>query len=124
MRYVIRLAVGAAAVGIVIAFNDGSGPYDGTYAGVALTSTGTAGNSDGIGCVATAAAPAPLTIAKGHAQTKWGTGTLQGDVGSGGRLVMHSEAPGRFEGQIDASGTLVGYYQSACAFDLAWQRQS
>jgi hypothetical protein len=44
-------------------------------------------------------------------------------VGPDGKLIMHSELSGRFEGQIDASGVLKGYYQGTCIFDLAWQRR-
>jgi ubiquinone/menaquinone biosynthesis C-methylase UbiE len=44
-------------------------------------------------------------------------------LAAGGKLVMHSTPAGRFEGQIDASGTLKGYYQGYYIYTLAWQRR-
>ena len=55
-----------------------AGPFDGTYVGTSLTLTGTStGSSKAQACQTTATAPGPLTISNGHAQTKWGDGTLQ-----------------------------------------------
>jgi hypothetical protein len=55
-----------------------AGPFDGTYVGTSLTLTGTStGSSKGLACQTTATVPGPLTISNGHAQTKWGDGTLQ-----------------------------------------------
>jgi hypothetical protein len=122
MRLNIQLAT--CAVTMVLATATAmAGPYDGTYVGTSLALSGTTTGGKGNVCTTTATAPAPLTIANGHAQTHWGTGTLQGDVGPDGKLIMHSELAGRFEGQIDASGALKGYYQGVCVFNLAWQRR-
>jgi len=121
MRFALGLAVGMAIV--ALAATAQAGPYDGTYMGTSLSLSGTSTGGKGNVCTTTATAPAPLMIANGHAQTKWGTGTLQGDVGPDGKLIMHSELAGRFEGQIDASGAVRGYYQGTCVFNLAWQRR-
>jgi hypothetical protein len=100
-----------------------AGSYDGTYLGTSMTLSGTStGSSRGAACQTTASAPAPLTIANGHAQTKWGDSTLQGDVDAGGKLVMHSNLAGRFEGQI-SNGVVKGNYQGYCIFALAWQKR-
>ncbi|HVH82110.1 MAG TPA: hypothetical protein VM782_22120 [Stellaceae bacterium] len=123
MRLPVRLAVAIAAVSFVGAAG-AAGPYDGTYVGTSLKMSGTSSSSRGANaCNTNATAPAPLTITNSHAQTKWGNGTLEGDVAPGGKLVMHSELSGRFEGQIDASGAVRGYFQGYCIFDLAWQRR-
>jgi hypothetical protein len=80
MRLVVVLGVCAAAVAFAAAA-DAAGPYDGIYAGTSLSLSGTSTGGKGNACTTNAIAPAPLTITSGHAQTKWGTGTLQGDVG-------------------------------------------
>src|SRR5262249_6198386 len=100
-----------------------AGSYDGNYVSTSMVLTGNSSGGKGNVCTTTGTAPAPLTIANGHAQTKWANGTLQGDVGPDGKLIMHAENSGRFEGQIDASGVLKGYYQGYCIFNLAWQRR-
>jgi hypothetical protein len=122
MRLITRLAVCLAAVAAASA-SGVAASYDGTYVGTSMVMTGNTGSGKGNSCGTAGTLPAPLTIANGHAQTKWGTSTLQGDVGPGGKLVMHSDLSGRFEGQIDASGALKGYYQGYCIFNLAWQRR-
>jgi hypothetical protein len=119
----MRFAEAAAGIVIVLATAAGAAaPFDGTYVGTSEIFTGTTGSGKGNVC-ATAPAPAVLTISNGHAQTKWGDGTLSGDVDANGKLVMHSSASGRFEGQIDASGALKGYYQGYHIYTLAWQRK-
>ena len=101
-----------------------AGLFDGTYIGTSLTLTGTSSGGGGkaLACQTTAAAPGPLTISNGHAQTKWGDGVLNGDVDPSGKLIMHSGLAGRFEGQV-ANGTVKGSYQGYCIFALAWQRR-
>jgi hypothetical protein len=119
------MRVSSALAGITVAMlaaTAGAASYDGTYVGTSATLTGNTGSGKGNAC-AQMAAPAPLTIANGHAQTKWGDGALTGDVDPSGKLVMHSNLSGRFEGQIDASGALKGYYQGYCIYTLAWQRR-
>jgi len=112
----------AVFLGVTVAAAAAAG-YDGTYVGTSAKLSGTStGSGKGNACTQFAA-PAPLTISGGHAQTKWGDGTLQGDVGPDGKLIMHSNLSGRFEGQIDAAGSLKGYYQGYCIYDLAWQRR-
>jgi len=118
MRFAKALA--AAFSIIVLAASASAASYDGTYIGTSATFTGTSSGGKGNVC-SQVAAPAPLTIANGHAQTKWGDGTLTGDVDAGGKLIMHSTAAGRFEGQIDAGGVLKGYYQGYCIYTLSWR---
>ena len=114
----------AAAIFAWASAASAAGPYDGTYIGTSLTLTGTSSSSGrGAACQTTATAPGPLTISSGHAQTKWADGMLEGDVDPSGKLVMHSGAAGRFEGQI-ANGAVRGNYQGYCIFALAWQRRS
>jgi hypothetical protein len=123
----MRMLGGLTAATVTIALAiiaSAANPYDGTYVGTSLTLTGTtAGSGRGEACTTSATAPAPLTISNGHAQTKWGNGTLEGDVGADGKLIMHSNLAGRFEGQIDGSGTLKGSYQGYCIFALSWKRR-
>ena len=122
MRLAVYLAAPIATI-MLAAVANAAGPYDGTYVGTSLTFSGTTTGGKGNACGTTATAPGPLTISNGHAQTKWGDGALQGDVGPTGQLIMHSNLSGRFEGQIDASGTVKGTYQGVCIFALAWQRR-
>jgi hypothetical protein len=122
MSLITRLALCVAAVATASA-SGAAGSYDGTYVGTSFLLTGNISSGKGNACGTAATVPAPLTIANGHAQTKWANGTLQGDVGPDGKLIMHAENSGRFEGQIDASGTLKGCYQGYCVFNLAWQRR-
>jgi hypothetical protein len=107
----IALATAASAAG-----------YDGTYIGTSATFTGTTSGGKGNVC-SPMKAPYSLTISGGHAQVKWGDGTLTGDVDANGKLIMHSTASGRFEGQIDASGALKGNYEGYCIYALSWQRR-
>jgi hypothetical protein len=122
MRLVSTLAAGMVFVGLSASIA-AAGPYDGTYAGTSLAFTGTTTGGRGSVCTTAATAPAALTITNGHAQTTWGTSTLEGDVDATGKLVMHSTLSGRFEGQIDATGVLKGNYQGTCVFALAWKRR-
>jgi hypothetical protein len=122
----MRLMTGLAAVIVVAALvpaGRAAGPYDGTYAGTSLTFTGTTSGGKGNVCTTSATAPGPMTISNGHAQTKWADGTLQGDVGPDGKLIMHSTSSGRFEGQVTASGAIKGNYEGYCIFALAWQKR-
>jgi hypothetical protein len=122
MRVAIYLM--SAFVGALLGVTaDAASPYDGTYVGTSLAFTGTTNSGKGNVCTTTATAPAPLTIANGHAQTKWGTSALEGEVDASGKLVMHSTLTGRFEGQIDATGVLKGNFQGNCIFALAWKRR-
>ncbi len=122
MHLTIRIAASVATI-ILATTANAAGTYDGTYAGTSLTLTGTtSGSGKGNACGTNATVPAPLTIANGHAQTKWGDGTLVGDVDPSGKLIMHSNLAGRFEGQIDPSGTLRGNFQGYCIFALTWRR--
>jgi hypothetical protein len=114
------------ALGVVLATTlaRGAGPYDGTYAGISISSraanTGDKGNS----CIITAKVPGPLTVANGHASTPWSGGTLlEGEVEPGGKLILRSSRAGRFEGQIDATGLVKGYYMSSCILDIVWKRK-
>ena len=100
----------------------GAAGYDGTYVGTSATFTGTTSGGKGNVC-SPMKAPYTLTISGGHAQVKWGDGTLTGDVDANGKLIMHSTASGRFEGQIDPSGALKGNYEGYCIYALGWQRR-
>ena len=123
MRYATYLTVGIAAL-VAAATADAAGPYDGTYVGTSLALKGTTSSGGkGNACQTAATTPAPLTISNGHAQTKWANGTMEGDVGPSGALVMHSALSGRFEGQIDASGAVKGNYEGYCIYALSWQRR-
>ncbi len=98
-----------------------SASFDGTYVGVSASFRG-AMTGSGHGCP-NFPAPAPLTIAGGHAQVKWSESTLQGDVTPQGALVMRAPSAGQMSGQINAQGRLTGSYTGFCAYDLAWQRR-
>ena len=97
--------------------------FDGTYAGVSATLTGQMGTRSN-GCVASFR-PYPLTISGGRAMSRWGTAgePMQGTVDPQGKVVLHSTLSGRFEGQIDAQGTVKGNYLGACYYSMVWQRQ-
>ena len=117
-----RILTGVIAT-IALATAAGAANYDGTYVGVSGTFTGTSTGSGKGNVCSPMTAPYTLTISGGHAQTKWGDGTLTGDVDANGKLVMHSNLSGRFEGQIDASGALKGNYAGYCIYSLSWQRK-
>jgi hypothetical protein len=110
---------------IVLALTTAAGAdtYDGSYVGTSATFTGTTGTSGRSNACIQVAAPAPLTIANGHAVTQWTGAAMEGDVTPQGKLVMHSNANGRFEGQIDGSGALKGNYAGYCIYSLSWQRR-
>jgi hypothetical protein len=123
----MRLAFGwVAGMAIVMlgAAGAAAGPYDGTYAGTLMTFTGTSTSSGkGNACTTPAAAPGPLTIANGHAQTRWANGTLEGDVDPSGKLIMRSSMAGRFEGQVDTTGAVRGNYEGYCIYALTWRKR-
>ena len=71
--------------------------------------------------------PGPLTIAGGV--VRWpGTvptagGTAEGAVNAQGVVVMHGPLGMRFDGQIDARGTVTGRLTSSCGYQLVWQKE-
>jgi hypothetical protein len=96
--------------------------FDGSYSGVSAALSGAMGSASR--SCPNFAAPAPLTIASGHARVKWGDDTLQGDVTPQGALTMRlGSGGGRLDGQIDAQGALRGSYSGYCAYALVWQRR-
>jgi hypothetical protein len=117
----MTVAAFIVAASIAMAANAAS-PFDGTYVGVSATLSGTTTGGRSNSCVQVTAPP-PVTVANGHAEGKWGDQTLQGDVGGDGKLVMHGNLNGRFEGQIDASGALKGNYAGYCIYGLVWRRR-
>jgi hypothetical protein len=121
MRTAQGLGAGIAALFVAVAA-DAAGPYDGAYVGTSATFNGTQSGREGRSCPKFPA-PGPLTITNGHAQTKWGDGMLEGDVTPQGALVMHSALSAKFEGQIDAKGSLTGGFLGICQYNLAWQRK-
>ena len=123
MRGVSGWATGVAIV-LLGAAAAAAGSYDGTYTGTSMTLSGTTSNGGkGNACLSSATAAAPLTIANGHAQTKWGDGTLDGDVDPSGKLIMRSSLAGRFEGQVDATGAIRGNYEGYCIYALTWRKR-
>ena len=119
----MRFAVAGGIGTIVLAAAAWAAGYDGTYVGTSAAVLGTtAGTGRGNACTQFSA-PAPLTISGGHAQVKWGDGSLTGDVDANGKLIMHSNLSGRFEGQIDPSGSIKGNFQGYCIYSLTWQRK-
>ena len=122
----MRLAIGLATAIVLLAWGSAVGAansYDGSYVGTSANFTGTTSSKGKAESCVQFKAPYPLTIANGHAQTKWGDGAMQGDVGPDGKLVMHSSLAGRFDGQIDASGALKGNFEGYCVYALTWQRK-
>jgi hypothetical protein len=94
--------------------------FDGTYAGVSLTTNG--GN---VACAAKAPVPAPMTISGGNATTKQGDITYQGAVNAQGTLQLHTPAGTLMYGKVEASGAAsagvtVGHN---CTFSFAWKKR-
>jgi hypothetical protein len=100
-----------------------SGPaaFDGTYVGVSAQFTGAMGSRHR-GC-SNFPAPASVQITNGHAQGRWASGILAGDVTPTGSLTMRAENSARFDGQIDARGMLTGGINGYCSYSLSWQKR-
>jgi hypothetical protein len=115
MSAVFRTALLLSAMALAVpAWAQAPTKYDGTYAGVSLTSQNLTSGSH---CTTTATAPAPLTIVNGHASLKWAGGVMESDIAANGKLVMRSATGGHFEAQINANGTVKGYYMSSCVLN-------
>jgi hypothetical protein len=104
-----------------VALAQGANAFDGNYVGVSATNLGTMGTGTTSRCV-TFSAPGRLTIAAGHAQAPWSSGTLDGQVNPDGTLRMKSTIGGTFEGRI-TNGTITGRYSGGCNYDLSWRKQ-
>src|SRR5208337_3986619 len=111
----LALPIPAGAQGTTTAF-------DGTYAGVSRTLEGTMTGHTSRSCPPSGAA-APLTIVNGVARTAW-LGTAEGSVSPQGALVMRAPNGARFDGQIDAKGTVTGRFTSACSYQMVWQKKA
>src|SRR5262249_44212513 len=106
-----------------------SAAFDGTYAGVSMSTT----NMERYCPPPTQAAPPPLTIASGTARLPWGANgsdPLVGTVGSNGNLALKSQVnQTRLDGQIDAQGgvkggiTFGGAARVPCVWNVVWQRK-
>jgi len=116
--------VGASSAGAQAPLPPSASPgtFDGTYVGVAAQFLDTMGTGPGRMCPKFAA-PAPVTIANGRAQGRWGDYTLQGNVAPQGALTMSTGSGPTFQGQIDGQFVLRGRLSSACSYDLTWQRR-
>jgi hypothetical protein len=98
--------------------------FDGTYAGVSrqlvidTTPHHQCPPGGGIG---------PLTISNGSAQTRWGDGTLQGQVTPQGQLTMRATNAAHFDGQVDGRGAVKGRTLNGvafyCGYEVTWQKK-
>jgi len=101
--------------------------FDGTYAGVSRTLEGTMLNQS-TRCPPLAQA-GPLTIVGGVARTALGNtsyvggGTAEGSVTLQGVLVLRTPFGERIDAQIDGRGTVTGRYNSACNYQMVWQKE-
>jgi hypothetical protein len=88
--------------------------YNGTYAGV----SGTVNN----GRCEAAQTPGPLTIANGAVSSA--SGFFSGTVDPSGHVVMHTKGSSRYEGNIDASGSLTaGGGPPTCQYMFTWKKR-
>jgi hypothetical protein len=91
--------------------------FDGTYAGVSETVSGTKD------CNATRAVPMPLVITNGIA--KFGV-THEGQVNAQGDMQMTDRAAQVLTGKIDSTGRAIGHQASTgghCQHEYIWKKQ-
>ncbi|MBV8888204.1 MAG: hypothetical protein JO305_00895 [Alphaproteobacteria bacterium] len=96
--------------------------FDGIYAGVSATLSGTMSERRSNACPQTFV-PAPLTISGGRVQTSWGQQPMDGTVTPQGQVGMHSSLSGRLDAQIDPQGTVRGSYSGFCIYTVVWQKR-
>ncbi|HEY1795012.1 MAG TPA: hypothetical protein VGG57_02715 [Stellaceae bacterium] len=98
----------------------GAPGFDGSYAGVSrkLVSDTSAHHicppSGGIGV---------LTIRGGVAQTRWGSGTYDGQVTAQGTLTMRASNGAHFDGHISGNVAQGQSLNGPCTQELTWQKQ-
>ena|SRR5579859_3344471 len=90
--------------------------FDGTYAGLPGSTTGDAKCPQ-------METPSALTVANGSIASA--SGNFTGTVDSSGRVVMHTKAANRLDGQVDASGRLTATAVSThgCSYTFNWQKR-
>jgi hypothetical protein len=66
-----------------------------------------------------------LTIVNGVARTVYGVGAAEaaGSVSPQGVLVMRTRGGAKFEGRIDAKGTVTGRFTAGCSYWMVWQKK-
>jgi hypothetical protein len=99
--------------------------FDGTYAGVTLEKAEQKGSMGIRTCPTFRSPPRALSIAGGVARFPWGPDNmLEGSVTPQGALVMRTPHGQRFDGQIDAQGTVRGQITGTCTYSIVWQKKS
>jgi hypothetical protein len=121
MLFRISLAASAMAIAAPIgAEAQGVASFDGTYAGVSLTASGS-----GHSCAPRSPVPGPLTISGGNAKTAQGEATFQGSVSAQGGLSLHSALGTLMTGKVDASGAATAGLTTGhdCTYSFTWKKR-
>ncbi len=95
--------------------------FDGTYAGVSLTTNGTTGM-----CTVKSPVPGMLTISGGNAKTQQGDEVYQGAVNAQGALQLHSARGTLMYGKVDATGAAtagINIGMHGCTYNFAWKKK-
>jgi hypothetical protein len=98
--------------------------FDGTYRGVSRQVEGgpMGGGNAARYCQIPNGVPGPLTIVNGVARAGSAENPLEGSVTPQGVLTMRTKNSGKFEGQIDGQGRVVGHLIFSCSYQYVWQR--
>jgi hypothetical protein len=123
MGMLLRMALPVAVVVIVApvcAQAQAVASFDGTYAGVSLTASGS-----GHSCAAASPVPAPLTITGGNARTQQGQALFQGAVSAQGGLTLHSALGTVMTGKVDAGGAASAGLTTGhdCTYSFTWKKK-
>jgi hypothetical protein len=123
MRMLSSVALVAAVMAIaapISARAQAVARFDGTYAGVSLTTSGS-----GHSCEASSPVPAPLTISGGNAKTQQGQAVFQGTVSAQGALSLRSALGTVMTGKIDAGGTASAGLNTGhdCTYSFTWKKR-
>ena len=123
MRVLFRIRLAASAMAIAAPIGaqaQGVANFDGNYAGVSLTASGS-----GHSCAPRSPVPGPLTISASNAKTAQGEATFQGTVSAQGGLSLHSALGTLMTGKVDASGSATAGVTlgQGCTYSFTWKKR-
>jgi hypothetical protein len=123
MHVLFRTGLAASAMAFAAptgAHAQGVTSFDGSYAGVSLTASGS-----GHSCAASSPVPAPLTISGGNATTTQGQYSFQGTVNAQGVLSLKASSGGIMTGKVDAGGGASAAITTShdCTYSFTWHKR-
>ena len=123
MQMLCRISLAASAMAIAAPIGaqaQAVTSFDGSYAGVSLTASGS-----GHSCAAASPVPAPLTISGGNATTVQGQASFQGTVTAQGVLSMKTGMGSIMTGKVDAGGGASAAVTTShdCTYSFTWRKR-